>query len=456
MKKYLIKSALLIATVLFATSSLLSHAPVQHAQAAGKPTIYLSLAARTATVGDIFVVHVRINTPVAVNAGFVYVAYDKTKLRVTKAPLTGVNFSTQNAAPGGDPKTPAVGYVYMENTKLKSPWTGDLDYAAIYFQAIAPGNATASIRTDSKLANYTTGGTVYSYPAYNVAGLSYTINARPVTPPPPVAPPPIVVVPDGNDDAEETTTVTGSSSDNSNVADEEPVDSAVSADGQQISDLSSADEDYHSVVVTWKTAKPSTSKVNYGTDQNDLNNEQKSDASVTDHSVTIKDGVLKAGTRYFIRATADDGPSAVTADSEFTTKAVPIVVKVTDSSNQAVPDATVSSGDASETTDSNGEATIGLPEGEVKIRAEKDDFSSETTQTIKVPKDETPKQIGMVLSKTTTAAPAQKSKAGLLLIFLIIPIAVLIWFLIRRVRRAKKLAYYGDALDTENYPMPQQ
>jgi hypothetical protein len=188
----------------------------------------------------------------------------------------------------------------------------------------------------------------------------------------------------------------------------------------------------------------------------------KSDAKTMDHSLKLESDVLKAGGHYYFRITSDDGSGPATADGEFDTKSIPVIINITDTNNKPVEGADITIGDQSSTSDDTGQAAFDLPEGDVTITAQKDDLSKEITATINVPTDDTPAQLSLSLSKGVKAPTVVKksNKSGmplwakiiLSLVGLAAVAAAVILFLRRRNAKAAQLpAYVGDALEAENY-----
>lgn len=239
-----------------------------------------------------------------------------------------------------------------------------------------------------------------------------------------------------------------------------PVASNVSQSGMQITDLTISEQDYRSAVITWTTSKPSTSKINFSTAQDDLYNEILKEEPVTSHSIRLEGSDLQAGRHYYFRITADDGSGPVTVDSEFDTKSIAVIIKVTNEDDEPVADALVLAGDKEATTDTNGEATLELPEGTISILAQKDELSKEIEATIELPQDENTQRITLAISKsapptaTRSNEVPKKSNAWMWLLILIPLIGAVIGFLFWRRRNQQKSqagTYFGDALEAENY-----
>lgn len=237
-----------------------------------------------------------------------------------------------------------------------------------------------------------------------------------------------------------------------------PSQSNASASGLRISDFTISELEYRSTLLTWKTNKPSTTKANYSTNKDDLYTEQKNDDKVTDHTLRLEGDGIKAGRHYFVRITSDDGSGPVTIDGEFDTKSIAVIIAVTDESNQPATEAIVTAGEVTATTDSNGEALLSLPEGEISIFAEKDDLSQQITATIEVPNDETPQRISLSLSKisVTELTSEKSSKKGfpwgwLLLIPLIIAAGIGGFIFWKRRQNTSSYSTYQDPLEAENY-----
>lgn len=196
-------------------------------------------------------------------------------------------------------------------------------------------------------------------------------------------------------------------------------------------------------MVSWETNKPATTKVNFGSSSDFMPNELSNQEQHTAHRVTVQGDAVRAGRRYALRITSDDGAGPVTLDGEFITRSIPIIVKVTDPQNQPVAGATVSTDVADSTTNDSGVAELSVPEGTVSLRAKKDNLSGDVTAEITIPASDSspPQEVPITLQQTQETAPTPaESKQGsvwpaLLLIFGGIGLAVLAFFFWRRRRR---------------------
>lgn len=245
-----------------------------------------------------------------------------------------------------------------------------------------------------------------------------------------------------------------------------PSQSSPTPTGLQMTDFKITELDYRSALLTWKTNKPSTSWANYSTNKDDLSSEQRDDTLTTDHRLKLEGDGLRAGKHYFVRIYSDDGSSPATIDGEFDTKPIPVIITVTGEDEQPAEGVTVTVGETQNVTDANGEVTLNLPEGEVTIFAEKDDFSQQINATIDVPTDNNPQRISLSLTKTEIKelASATSKKKGtpiwviVLVILFIIAAAIGGFFFWRRRRSSPKSSdTYLDPLEAENYtalPIP--
>jgi hypothetical protein len=225
----------------------------------------------------------------------------------------------------------------------------------------------------------------------------------------------------------------------------------------QITDLTVAEIDYRTALISWGTTKPSSSKINFSTSEDDLYNEKMNEEQTTSHSIRLEGDDLLAGKQYFFRVSAVEGDEAVTLDDSFYTKPVSVIIKVVDTKDEPVVEATVQAGDAEGITNESGEVTMDLPEGDVTIFAQKDELSKEISETIEVPTDENAPRFTLALSKTAAAVkvtvPQKKNTPWLLIVLPVIFVAAgvggfLFW---RRRNIQKASAYYGDPLEAENY-----
>lgn len=326
------------------------------------------------------------------------------------------------------------------DTAGRNYWLGELNSGRRSRPQMA-----ASIMTSSESANYLHG----AFMAY-------------FSPPPPPPPPQRPEQPDEPSTPSEPTDPGPSEDDSAafEVADEPPSESDVSSSGLQISDFAISDENYRSVVLSWTTNLPASSKVNFSTDAGDLYNEQKDDTLTTDHRITVEGDSLRAGTLYYFRITSDDGVEPLTLDGEFNTKPIDIVVVVTDQNKQPVADAEVTIEDDTQTTDEAGEVAFAVKEGEVTIFAKRDEFSQEVTTDIEVPSEDgaEPQKINLSLAPTPAdKEPTQVAKKGgfnwLLVLLPILFIAVAVGgFIFWKRRKAGSGDYYAnDPLEADNY-----
>jgi hypothetical protein len=285
--------------------------------------------------------------------------------------------------------------------------------------------------------------TLYPTKAYGTAAQNGTYTlvnpAPPPTPPkpptapppsttPPTAPPPVTPAPSAPSTPPQTsspstggsvstapkkttTSKARSPSKNSRQTSIVPTTSKPSATGLTITDLVIGDKDYRSAVLTWKTTVPSSSKINYGTNKEDLYLEQKDDKKATEHRIQLNKENLKAGSRYYIRVTSNDDKGPVTIDGDFYTKFIPVIIKVTNEAQKPLADVDVASGEASGVTNENGEALLELPEGDVVIYAEKDDLNRELSATIDLPSGDDLQRITLSMTTDSNAVAASTSSA---------------------------------------------
>ena len=325
--------------------------------------------------------------------------------------------------------------------------------------------------------------TLYPTKAYGTAAQNGTYTlvnpAPPPTPPkPPTAPPPSITPPTAPPPAtpapsapptppptsspgtrglvstapkKTTTSKARSPSKNSRQTSIVPTTSKPSATGLTITDLVIGDKDYRSAVLTWKTTVPSSSKINYGTNKEDLYLEQKDDKKATEHRIQLNKENLKAGYRYYIRVTSNDDKGPVTIDGDFYTKFIPVIIKVTNEAQKQLTDVDVASGEASGVTNENGETLLELPEGDVVIYAEKDDLNRELSATIDLPSGDDLQRITLSMTTDSTAVASSNSSAkkkasvfkivGIMAVILIGSFALFVLFMRRK---------NGKQYDTDN------
>jgi len=237
-----------------------------------------------------------------------------------------------------------------------------------------------------------------------------------------------------------------------------PSASKPSESGLMISDFLISKKEYRTALLTWKTNRPSTTKVNYGTNKDDLRFEQKNDTKTVDHSLQLDSKNLKAGSRYYVRITSNDDKGPVTIDGDFYTKFIPVIIKVTDESEAPLADVSVNSGDTGGYTNEKGEALLDLPEGDVVIYAEKDDLQRELSTTIELPLADSGESQRITMSLSPNSAPVaqddDKKRPPIALIVTAIFITLAVGFsgFIFFMRRRNSRSYSnGDPLEADNY-----
>lgn len=230
-------------------------------------------------------------------------------------------------------------------------------------------------------------------------------------------------------------------------------ESSASSSGLKISNFNISDFDYRTATVTWKTNQPATSKINYGTNYDDMSEEIKSSKKTTSHKIVIKGESLRAGNHYFARITSDDGKAPVTLDAEFDTRAILVGIKVNDASGNPVEGALVYAGEVEGTSDKNGEVTLEMAEGPTTIIANKDGMAGETTAEVIIPKDgDEVQQVIIDLTQTVDEAGTEASTGGGILgyiigIIILFVLAGLAFFLWRR----RQFAKYDSPLADDMY-----
>lgn len=477
------------------------------AQTATQALISVEPATGTYTVGQTFSFRIYVNVGATYNAAQMQVYYSS---GTAQWQYVGGSFSG-SAFNGGRTATPkSNGYGnYIELNAARASGTGGLNgknlVATLTFKATKAGNDSYMRPRGTYIGNYpytqfTVKSVDGSYATVNPApppptdvcpnlgGAQPTVPAgyikdgngncvRPAPPPPPrttnPTPPPSTTTPapsggggsaapNPKPEISESTYIEGT--EGLDITQE----SAPSETGLDITDLAISEQNYHSVTLTWKTTKPANSKANYSTEIDDLYFEKKDDTQATDHKLVI-DKDLKAGTQYYVRVTSDDGSGPVTADSEFNTKPIPVIVLVTDESNKPLKDATVTIGEFTQKTDEKGEAKMESPEGDINIFAEKDDLSREISATVDIPTDATaePQRITMTLGKTSEIKAAkseqQNSKKNGLPIWLTLLIGLFVlsglgYFILLFIKKKRQSqmnsSYASDPLEAENYSQP--
>lgn len=237
----------------------------------------------------------------------------------------------------------------------------------------------------------------------------------------------------------------------------------------RITDLAISQINYRSARLTWKTNKAATSVVTYGTSEDDLSHEQRGSGRTTNHSIVLNNSdSMRAGTKYFVKATSSDGGSPVSVTGSFDTKPIPITIYVTDTDEKPVSGAEVYAGDQTGITNEAGEIQANVPEGEILIIAQKDDLYREIDANVEIPSgsDAPMQRISLNLGELEAPVSAEQDRQqdsdgrSSSPLAIIIPVVVLLLlgvglviFLLKR-RRARNQEYIGDALEAENYTTP--
>lgn len=387
--------------------------------------IYISPSAATKLVGETFAVQVRISVTSPINAAFVDLGYDPTALQVISV-QRGTGFPNQNA-----PTTISGGRIRMQSTRNNST-TGDLHYATVTFKGLKTGSSNFSPQTSSRLINYPSNEV-----SYTTAGASFAI----INPPPPVQPPPQPTPTQPAPTTPKTTTPTKTTPKTTTPAPTAPTSSAPTATNLQITNFAVTNIGYHSVTLTWNTNKPATSKANFGGSADNMPDEVSDPNKVGSHQLVIQSNSLRAGKKYAVRITSDDGTGPVTLDNTFATKSIIVSIRVTDAGNQPLSNASVSTDTDNGTTNEDGYVVLGAPEGSSLIKASKDDLSSETTADVALPQSEDaePQEIGVVLGASDNVGTAINKRIQLWqIILLVILIGGGLTYLALLIRRKRK------------------
>ncbi len=396
--------------------------------------------------GAVLEVDVNIYTTSPINAAFVNINYNSSGLQVVSI-RRGSGFPIQNA-----PTQQGNGTIKMESTRSSSA-TGGLHFATIEFKFLKTGTFVVSPQTSSQLINYPQ-NTV----AFTVASGSYTVSSPPPPAPPP--PPPVTApapAPAPTPAPPKSPTPPASKTPAPKPSPQPTVQipstvSTPSSSNLQISNLTISDIGYRSAVLSWTTNKPADSKANYGDTGDNMPNEVRDPSLKTNHRLTIEGNSLRGGYMYSVRVTSNDGAGPTTLDGKFSTKAVPIVVKVTDNQNKPVSGASVRTSTEEEITGQEGTVEISAPEGTVSITIEKDGQTSELDAEVTAPAsaDDAPQEFVAVLGTSQSDnARAAKNDSKAWLVYLLLFLGgggVAGMLLIRRWRRNAELATH--------FPMP--
>jgi hypothetical protein len=380
--------------------------------------IYMAPNTTSRYVNDTFAVQVRVSSTTPINAAFVDINYNGIGLRVVSI-QRGTDFPNANGpnALQHTPSSTGTGRIRMQSTRNTTS-AGNFHYATITFRAtktgtygVTPINTSRIINYPQNEVSYTIGRGDYSFS--NPPAPALPPPVPPASPPPPSSPPP----PTPPKPPASPTGPRPAPSTNPTVAIPK-TESAPSASSLKISDFAITTVGYRSALVTWKTSKPATSKVNYGFGSEHMTYEVTNQAQSTTHSLAIQGDAVRAGKLYYLRITSNDGAGPVTLDGTFTTKSVPIRVLVNSQQNQPVIGATVTADEKEATTDEQGMVDLAVPEGTVTISAKKDDQSGDLDAEVTIPEAEStaPQQFTVVAlgsgSESSTQVPEKSNQGG--------------------------------------------
>jgi Carboxypeptidase regulatory-like domain len=186
-----------------------------------------------------------------------------------------------------------------------------------------------------------------------------------------------------------------------------------------------------SVTLAWTTNKPTKSQIDYGPDDS-FGYTEVADGFTIDHTVTLKNDNIKAGSRYFgvVKAIDEKGATISTDRFVFTTEGNTIELRLTDASGKPLVGAkvTIDGTDETGTTDAQGLVTFtGLRSGKLNYKVTKD--GKEYSGVLSVSdKDGTQSFV-----EKTTIAGKKTGKAWwwwLLVAFFVLLLIGLIWFVV--------------------------
>jgi hypothetical protein len=126
----------------------------------------------------------------------------------------------------------------------------------------------------------------------------------------------------------------------------------------QISGVVVTDVTDTSATVSWQTDQPATSVVNYGTTTK-LGLSAQAAGLTTSHHVVLSNSIVKGATYYFAVSSAlSTGASSTSSVQHFTTTGFAVTIIVNNKQGKPVAHATVTIGNQSATTNSNGQAVF--------------------------------------------------------------------------------------------------
>lgn len=300
--------------------------------------MYMTPASRSVSKSAIILINVRVNGGGAgVNAVQANVAYPTDKLEYLNSYYSGTGFEVQAESSWGG------GVVRMARGTL-NPINGDALVGTISFRVLASsGSATLSFAGGSTVAaNGTEIGS-----GKGSASMTFT---------PPQA---------GGG---------GSSSSSTPAAPAPPKDTTPPV----ISGIYEKSIGLNSATIVWKTDEDANAVVEYSLDQSYALSASVAALSKT-HEVTLPAAAIQPKTTYYYRVKSADtaGNIKLSEVRKFTSKGIPVTVKVSDEQGQPVSGAKVSIGDSIGLTNSQGLAKISSAAGKQQVLAE---FSGKTTK----------------------------------------------------------------------------
>ncbi len=392
---------------------------------AASSLLYISPSTASKYVGDTFSVQVRTKSTKNINAAFVDMNYNASGLQVTS--ISGGASYPNQLEPTQHTISGSTGTIKIKRTRNVST-AGDFHYATITFKAKKTGSYSLTPLTSSALIDY---GGSSPFHTYTIGKGTFSFTNKPAPAPTPTPTPTPIPTPKPTPTPSPSPSPSPSPAPSATPTVSVPrTESAPSPSNLKISGFKISKVGYNSAVVSWKTNKPANSKVNYGSTLDDMPNEVISNSKKTSHTLTVKGETVLAGNQYALRITSNDGKGPVTLDGEFSTKGIAITVLVLDPQDQPVEGATVLTDASEATTNENGVATLTVSEGEMTIRAFKDDLAAEFPTQILVPEleDTQPQQIEIIISPETDFTEGAPEEGGGLSFLLILPLLLLIGF----------------------------
>jgi hypothetical protein len=446
----------IFSSLAFITSFIFLGSTNETAGALGTAKYTLSPSTGSYQIGSTITVNVDVQLANSYNVSWANIFYDSSRFQHLNTTI-GSSFNGEKSVAS---KSNSSGtYIEIKGSRnTGGNLSGKHTLAIMKFQAKSIGGGFLNFGSKTVLLFPTT-----QYTTTSTNG-SYSV----VSPPPPPAPTPTPTpapapTPTPSPSSTPTTTPSPAPSPRKVTPAKAPTTSPVTKSGLQISDFAINDTSYASATLRWKTNRESSTKVNFGTDKKDLSSQKLNETKSIQHEIALTKNDLRSGRVYYLRITSDDGSGPVTIDGEFGTKFIPVIVKVTDTADRPLSEASVTIDGQTGITGENGETEFELSDGDIDIYVSKDKLNKELSAIVEIPDDESdPQIITLALGEnevtTVTNSASQKSGfpfwrlAGILIVIGAGLVAAYFLIIRRRLGRSKRIV--GDVLEADNYTNP--